>query len=420
MVPTSTNVALSTGTAMHRGLDYLFTNLKDAKKPLIILTELTGDAVKAATGELSQLSDYALEKGESEGFQSYTRAEQRSLIEGLLWCFAYQMVPDWLERYEIMAVEREEAQTLSSSLQLVLEGRVDLILREKAEPTHIYVVSFKTTASLDDRMIDSYGDDIQGVSESWLVEQRLGQENSRVNHYRELLAASASALVTADFVQEAENTLAIVRAMTDKLMPEKVTGVIMVDFIKGRRYERVKGSGKWETINPLIKGYRKLVGADLDYAHSWYYSNPANKSGKSILGKGWEPIDVWEEYEGGVKGWIGAIARGEIQPEEKILAEQIWTQTYFRNDRQMESWRKQHEAMESETSSRVLALRKGNGLDELFMQNRKACHYPRRCEYLDICNNPEIENDPIGSGIYQWREPHHEREKASLVQIQKD
>jgi len=409
------NIALSTGSAVHEGLAAMFRELK-AKPNIKALPHATALGIASALTSMFKIGDYQREEGEEHSYQEYVGAEQKALVEGLLWCFAYQVAPDWIERYNIVDVEREERRKISNNPEIWLEGKIDLVLEEKSTGD-LYVVSFKTSSSLDSRLVDSYRYDIQGVSESWLLEQRIAETNQR-------LMENSLKYVEDDIIPIEVHRAAVAynEAILRAIKPQKVAGVIMCVLLKNRRYERVKGSGKWETLSPLIKGYRKLVGSDIEYAHSWQYSNSANFSGKSILGKGWEPFDIWDSYEGGIKEWVAAIAAGEIQPEERVLAQQIWQQTYYRNDRQMGDWLDQHQAMEEE----FVPFFNGDfefssleaKLNNKFWQNRKACMYPRKCDYLAICDSAQVEADPIGSGLYEWREPHHEGELASLVQIE--
>ena len=69
-------------------------------------------------------------------------------------------------------------------------------------------------------------------------------------------------------------------------------------------------------------------------------------------------------------------------------------------------------------------------IDYTFAQNTHSCHFPVDCEYLPICFleepfsgnrvSPEVQENPVGSGYYSYRIPHHipeEIQKRELIQI---
>ena len=60
-------------------------------------------------------------------------------------------------------------------------------------------------------------------------------------------------------------------------------------------------------------------------------------------------------------------------------------------------------------------------LNVYFPQNEEACFWPTTCDYLPICHlkdwkgdsvSPDVRKDPVGSGLYKWREPHYKLEKV--------
>jgi hypothetical protein len=50
-------------------------------------------------------------------------------------------------------------------------------------------------------------------------------------------------------------------------------------------------------------------------------------------------------------------------------------------------------------------------LDERFPMHTRACDYPTKCQYQDVCWNPTVGRDPLASGLFVPRQPHHELER---------
>src|SRR6202000_804402 len=90
-----------------------------------------------------------------------------------------------------------------------------------------------------------------------------------------------------------------VQTYLDKKYPtfDKVSAVRFVHLIKGKRWTNDDKSV--HTLNSLIYGYRRAIdpndrNSGYVYAHSYNYTNPANKSGISKLGKGYDKFSVWD------------------------------------------------------------------------------------------------------------------------------
>jgi hypothetical protein len=321
--------------------------------------------------------------------QFYVVQEQMRLAEGLLRCFAKVTLPRLLEEFEVLEVEREEDEIIAGPdimtgkywdmnikpvFELRLMGRVDALVRERSSGD-LYLWSFKTTATWDKRKDKSAEHDQQGLSEAWLVEQRLG---------------------------------------------EKVMGVQMIHLVKGRRAEHPKGSGRWITFSPLIRGYRRPGTVGTEYAHSWEWDDG---DGSHRLGGKWERFDVWTEYVGGVKQWIEDLDAMVIQPQAPSPLEgQILTpMPYFRQPEDMQNWLEQTRAQELriEESKGLLGGQVTHDplwLNAHFPQHRHACHYPGDCQFLRLCfGSEDYRRDPVGTGDFKVRELNHPIEVGSLL-----
>lgn len=413
VVKKGVSVYLSTGTYFHQGMEILFLAAKAGT-----LNDETLDyaVVNTNANYRQEIEDrgFDLEDGERKEFENYVVNEQTALIEGMIRLFYYRIMPDILARYNVIDVEREEIMEVEN---LVIQGKIDVVLEEK-DSGDIYIVSFKTSAGWDKRQAKSNEHDNQGLSETLLLEHRLQQSNLGLD----TLIPPEKILRDLQSIPKAYNaTKKYIDYLSQFRKKDKVMGVLMIYLIKGKRYETEKDSGKWEQHSPLVRAYRKLTGVKYEYAPSLYFDKPENKSGKGRLGKGWEPFLVWEDEEiGGVKGWISKLASGEIAGGEKILDEQFRIPApYFRNQGHIDSWFRQLKAVEQRIHDNVISINPSTysplneQLDYYFPQRRKGCHYPSDCSYLDVCYTEEIFNDPIGSGKYVYRKPHHEAEEKA-------
>lgn len=165
----------------------------------------------------------------------------------------------------------------------------------------------------------------------------------------------------------------------------------------------------------------------VEYAHSYKFPNSKNASGWGYLGKGWEPFYAWQSTSasggvGGVKGWIDLLLKGEIQPECGDVLEQFLRQpeSYLRTTEEVTSWLIQTQNEELRIGEKLVQIKKREGnpearalaMDTLFPQSRGSCHYPMDCSMLSVCHGtPEERTNPLGSGEFCHREPHHEAER---------
>jgi hypothetical protein len=211
---------------------------------------------------------------------------------------------------------------------------------------------------------------------------------------------------------------------------KRLMGIRFCYLVKGirKKSEYNNGNAPYITYSPLIRGYRYITPTGTMYAHSWFYPNPNNKSGKSILGKGWESFNVWES-DISIKDWINALHQNQIQPEcGDVLRQNVITPPeYFRDDNEIAESMRQVIAQETHIFERLETIEQmiKSGataqnsqiliemLGSTFPQYKKACWfmYGEPCPYIPLCWKPEVGADPIGSGLYQIRVPHHLAER---------
>lgn len=405
VVPASANIFLSTGSAVHKGCEILATLCRNNNSTIPIdrkvYTKWVNGAIEQALDYYKSLVENGISgkgTGENEEQKEYIYNEQISLVEGLIRAWALKELPKLAKYYIIKDIELEEVSKLPGPQNILLQGKADLVLATR-DNGDIYIYSLKTIKGFDWRAEKSYRSDLQGLTEVWLAENRFKEHNQIVDSICEL---ASKVNVSLELPK----------------LPNRVSGVKFCFLIKGERREdkddKGEGTGFYRTYSPLISGYRKFEAGEIQYAHSWYYPKPENKSGKSILGKGWEKFYVWENKEvGGVKGWINKLAKGDIQPScGDILKESVVTPTeYMRSQVEMEEGIREIANQEGMVWDFIKALAIGEmDISETFPKFRKSCFYPQDCQFVRVCHKGEMVEQLMESGEMVRRVPHHEME----------
>lgn len=128
--------------------------------------------------------------------------------------------------------------------------------------------------------------------------------------------------------------------------------------------------------------------------------------------RGWELTPV-DEYSRGVNGWVSywAAANPDLIKEQFPMAEEI----AFDRDL-LENFKKQtaHREHLIAVSAHLIAEGKyaEDELNAFFPQHFKSCRpvIGSACAYIECCNSSSVAADPVGSGLYVVREPHHAQE----------
>jgi len=402
--PAKLDMNLLTGSCFHTGVECL----------------LHGDkvdyAVEGALVEywpLVKSQGLILEDSEDAGYVAY---EQAALIEALIRGYAAFVLPQLLERFQVVEVEREEMATFSiPGFDLKFGARVDALLMEK-ESLDLYALSLKTAKEWGKKDDESARHDMQGLSETRVLEQRLGRwqqclDEAQAQGLQDYLKLSPYEGIPQWFYD---------RWATGA--PPTLMGVKMEYALKGRRAEEPKGSGRWCYSNPLIRPWKKAddLGGE-SYAFRYEFKDPMG--GNHRLGKGWNRVNIWEDM--GVKEWIERLATQEIQgfsPGVGIASQFVLPIEYYRNEEDMERWERQvvhqeHRVADGVDSLRLIMNRDAlnyssqeveNALDEHFPMHTKACDWPTKCPYQVVCFGPKAYlMDPMSSGLFQIREPNH-------------
>ena len=198
-------------------------------------------------------------------------------------------------------------------------------------------------------------------------------------------------------------------------------------FVKGNRKEDSSFGENLKSYpvrsNAFVYGWRKLLDKTTqndseliyEYAHSFEFYKPENKSGSGRLGKGWQRFVIEEDYPGGITAWIDDITAGKIQPDannpiEKLIVTEVDSRIEFTISL----------LKEVAKQSAIEFFERNNSPEPAtkFLANTKSCTWPSLCEFATICAysgaslfSNEIAKDPLGSGLYRIRVPHHEPER---------
>jgi hypothetical protein len=415
------SVPLVSGSTIHRGVEVLLNQARiqhETNKPPDV-DHAVAEAIKFYDNEL-EAAGFSGKNLKTDRQQWYTYCEQKALTEALIRVWHARELPRILERYIILGVERE-IEPLPLAPSLFWQSRVDAEFKEIASGDfHNY--SLKSVAMWNEQSERSYKSDLQGVTEIWGVEE----------DYKRVIQAWNSAIKeTCEIISRrvgGESLLKIADYLTKKKPTDKrVMGVRFCFLVKGKR--RLEDASDPESLkvtdSPLIRGYKFLSPGGIAYAHSWYYPNPSNRSGKGALGKGWEKFNIWES-DISIKRWIEVLDNQELQPEcGDILSQIVVTPPeYFRDPLDITETMMEVKAAEQRIASSLDEtgqVPSTEALVSVFSRNRAHCywHYGDECEYIPVCWQPEVAGDIMGSGLYQIRTPHHLAEKDELERRKK-
>ena len=125
---------------------------------------------------------------------------------------------------------------------------------------------------------------------------------------------------------------------------------------------------------------------------------------------GWDHAPVWE-YPGGVLEWVTKLG------PEVGLKQFAWSPPIFLDQRLLDRWVEQrirrHLAIEE---IKVLAQTDLTMRDSYFDQRLIHCRpsFGPPCPYLAACHNQPVNSNPLGSGLYKVRIPHHDLELVGV------
>jgi hypothetical protein len=300
-----------------------------------------------------------------------TVKEQGCLIEAMVWGYWHRILPELLDKYLVVEVEKDE-EPLSLGALVLWQAKSDALLRNKSTGMEV-VFSLKTSGRFDKRKADEGNVDMQGKSELWALEQRLGR---------------------------------------------KLGGVLMHYMDKGNIQKDNQMDGRMAQYSALIRGYRLRKGKQSKediltgnlgkptYFWRWEYTNDEGKK-KRLHASTHEAVRFWaDDSPLTIEEWIDMLARGEVQSSAKESVS--YQEQRIRTAKgQILSYIEQGQYEEANSK-----------LNEYFPMYTHSCNYPSACPFKGVCHMPMTgdmasEVNPLQEGIgkFIWREAHHEGEK---------
>jgi len=335
----------STGSLCHAILEMVMQQAKQLGT--VPPVEVVNTICKVEKGEYRKSVEKA---GLTEtGSLELEMARQSALAEGLARVWTLYRLPAILEEYEILGVEEE--QEIPFGPGQVLLSRPDCTLRRKVDGELFAGPEFKTTGWINDDYLESWRYSTQTLSHGLDVMHKYGKEP---------------------------------------------TGVMMEFLYKG--FKKKGEDGVYTYYSPLVRAFR--MKGEFGSEEYGFDSNLGRK-------KDWEAFDT---YTMGMDKWV------DMLPLE-VVTDMLYSTTIYRSDRELEEWKMQTALRQAriqaayimlfedkptqEAADEIMATVFPARLDRYCYSNQ----YKKKCIYCDICYKKI--DDPIGSGLYVEREPHH-------------
>lgn len=296
----------------------------------------------------------AITKSEMAGLAN--GVETANLASGLLYGFWLHVWPRLMRDYDIVAIEPECWVDLGDDIRFM--SRPDLVLRHKVTGEYVYY-EYKTTASVDPKWVSGW--------------------TSAVQVHAGLSAASTSLQLS-------------------------INACIILGLFKGYRDRKY---GDQRSIFTYGKRYAGTPGVvPVQYTFDM-----------RTRGKGWEQFPV-HEYPGGTAAWVQGL------PEEILSKQYVETPPILvrrdmvdkfllgtrRRERTLRTFRAECIANGTETPNE-------NVLGRVYEAHYNQCTptWGDPCPFRQVCWQPWVAKDPVGSGLYTWRTPHHTPELTQLT-----
>lgn len=430
-----TKIPLVTGTAYHEGLATVLGYCRD-----VILEQSMVEAQVALFGQV--VPNEIVRKGIAEAQQQYWKTveargfaymkddpgvveltrEQNYLIAGLIWAWVLEVLPEVLSRGKILEVEHDDTYVLGCTCGLG-DGIFTKADHESRDCDGIgfmckpdFLVETWTTHELEYHEFKGTGADNQTFRDKWEV-------------MIQMFAATLDA---------------------ERRHNKQVGSVYVHGLLKGRRegeynFESGKKDGAYRQQSIFCYGYRKLANPPMeqeDWQASYNYQDASGANRR--LGKAYQKAGVWELPDPQTVGGPEGMDRSEwwakaIPPEvrrnqlillgpfsrQQVMVPHFLTETIGEEHRWQAGLWHLYEVFETLTQKYATtdywtiwaSPEYQQELDLLFPRSYECRRYGERskCQFENVCFEREGWSNPLGSGMYIDRRPHHVDERDQAI-----
>jgi hypothetical protein len=404
------SLPLATGISFHRGLEAYLRLL--AEHDRLSTVEETRAIIRAV------VEDY-LARVEARGFRGIlsssateeTITEQASLIEGLLWALRLKFLPWLYQSYKVTIVEAERLHFLRCTCGAPLLDQAEHVRR------------------------NCYGQALM-IRTDLLAEKRVGGSLA----YFEAKTTGWDNEAWAD-QWETDPQLALGTLDVEALCGKEVTELYIIGVSKGRRSrDRYNPEDMKRQQSPLCYGYMRpgnppLAADNWLPAYEWVTDDGETKRATRAHRR----RGVWLLKESDDPIWHAYHAQDpEMSPVEywvRMLPASVLDKVCFllgpmnRQDQQLRATLRGMQGEETrwqDTLWKLYELQQDHPWSSEVFQSELdrlipcswACRpfgKEHQCEFVGICHRHQGWDDPIGSGHYQPRLPHHEPELQQAI-----
>jgi hypothetical protein len=315
-------------------------------------------------GEVApQIGSDARQLAHDFDFNAQRVQEWGALAEGIIRGFYRHVWTRFMRDYEIVAIEPEcELPIDSPGNKIIFMSRPDLILRDRRTGAYVYA-DWKSTSWNNEKWINSWSKKIQLHSG--------------------------------------------MRAAT-KTLGVHVEYAIIVGLYKGfEKYDRRNSVFTYGFVHEGQPGI-------LDDQFSYEY----------MRAKGWQRFGL---TQGTIANWVENMPEATLAaqfPEtplipirddlvDKFVQQRGIREADIRNAREtMKEIAELDDGVSDEDKLRLIDIEMNSCFSQNFDRCEPAWGYP--CNMRDLCWQSAIRADPLGSGMFQWRDPHHAAERKQM------
>lgn len=421
--PVRSSIPLVIGSSVHAGIETILNHI------------VNGHCQGDCTGSI----DFAVEIGlnyykeecarreidiSSDEDPNFVAQEQLALIEAILrgWCLF--ILPQLLAEYHVVGIEREDT------------FKLDDVICDHCQGMGVAYDYKKDTMNCPE---------CAGVGHHELWWQSRADIDLQSKRTGELYVASIKNLKEWKRIQEIRSAIDM-QGHSETYAAEQArqtpyAGIQMIINVKGQYKKPWSSDDQVESgprtyqsflVHPWMKEAPIVGEPEFAWTDKYQCVEPhkmangkkceGGKGHKLTAAMGWRKVNIWE-LEGfvSIKQWIQMLMDGKAQGGPNPLGTiMLLPVPHSRNKSQIDSWLRQVRAQEikvAQDGEAVNSLQEGSeeyrdALDAFFPLNTEHClkfSESYKCEFFSCCH--EGISEPLDSGLYQIRRPHHEMEK---------